>query len=487
MKPLCFLVRRYLSQFILISLLLLTGCDTQSIGPGASAERSLTVLYTNDEHGWMEGVTPQQGAANLFGLWQAQEGYTEEGPFLVLSGGDNWTGPAISTTVSGASMVDVMNSMHYAATAVGNHEFDFGLDVMSQRIEEADFPYLSANVHWRETGRVPTDLGIQPFTIIEVNELRVGIIGLTTTSTPRTTMPSNVTALEFDDYAVALRETVPHVRAQNVDLLFVIAHVCMAPIHQLAETIADLNIQMIGGGHCNELEAGQVNDIVVLGGGSRLATYAKATFHYDTQRKQLTDVEYSVHQNELGVADGAVNGIIEKWQQQIGSIMSVVIGYNEMELPRGGELLQQSFINSWLLADTTADVAISNAGGIRAALPAGEITVGTVYGLMPFENTIIATSLTGAELQQVLVEGRLPLVAGLTLRDSAWLDKNGSPLDDDKYYRVLVNSFMYAGGDGYEGLANFDPDGFDTGINYRQPFLDWLSAQQSTSAQPLQF
>ena len=475
-------------HLLLLSLLLLAGCASiSSITSDSAADRSLTVLYTNDEHGWMEGVTPQQGAANLYGLWQEQENYTPEGPFLILSGGDNWTGPAISTTVSGASMVEVMNSMHYAATAVGNHEFDFGLEVMAQRIEEADFPYLSANVRWRQTGKVPTDLGIQPFTIVEVNELRVGIIGLTTTSTPLTTMPTNVAALEFGDYAQAIRATVPQVREQNVDLLFVIAHVCMAPIHQLAETLADLNIQMIGGGHCNELEAGRINDIVVLGGGSHLASYAKATFHFNTQRNELTDVEFSVHQNEGGPVDEFIGGIVQKWQRQIESIMSIVIGYNATELPRNGALLQQSFIASWLVADSTADVAISNAGGIRATLSAGEITVGTVFGLMPFDNTIIATSLTGAELQQVLGEGRRPLVAGLTLRENVWLDKNGSPLDANKYYRVLVNSFMYAGGDGYEGLAKFDPEGFETGTNYRQPFLDWLSSQKSTIARPLQF
>ena len=145
--------------------------------------RRLTVLYTNDEHGWMEGASQGQGAANLLGLWREKEGYTPDGPFLILSGGDNWTGPAISTWFQGQSMVEVMNAMGYAASAVGNHEFDFGLDVLKTRISEAHFPYVSANLRYQRDNSTPSDLGIQPYVVIDVNSLRVGITGLTTYAT----------------------------------------------------------------------------------------------------------------------------------------------------------------------------------------------------------------------------------------------------------------------------------------------------------------
>src|SRR3972149_11171560 len=98
--------------------------------------RQLTVLYTNDEDGWMEGVAKGRGAANLLGLGREKEGYTPDGPYLILSGGDNWTGPAISTWFQGLGMVEVMNAMGYAASAIGNHEFDFGLDILKTRISE---------------------------------------------------------------------------------------------------------------------------------------------------------------------------------------------------------------------------------------------------------------------------------------------------------------------------------------------------------------
>jgi 2',3'-cyclic-nucleotide 2'-phosphodiesterase (5'-nucleotidase family) len=96
------------------------------------------VLYTNDEHGWMEGMGEDNGAANLMQLWRDREGYEPTAEhFILLSGGDNWTGPAISTWNQGESMVELMNTMGYEASAVGNHEFDFGLDAIRQRSAEA--------------------------------------------------------------------------------------------------------------------------------------------------------------------------------------------------------------------------------------------------------------------------------------------------------------------------------------------------------------
>lgn len=469
-----------------VSLLAVIGC---SAVPGAitSTERTITVLYTNDEHGWMEGVTPGQGAANLYDLWLTQEGYYPEGPFLILSGGDNWMGPAVSTTVEGESMVQVMNAMHYAASAVGNHEFDFGLDVMQERIAEADFPYLSANTFRRDTKQVPTDLGIEPFTVVDVQGLRIGIIGLTTTSTPRTTNPTNVESLEFGDYEQALRATVPVVRSAGIDLLFVIAHVCMVPIRQLAALLDDLEIQMMGAGHCNELAAEQINDTVILGGGSHLTSYARASFQYDLNNRHLSGVDFSVHQNQAGAPDPDIAAIVQYWQQQAEAAMSVVIGFSAAAVDRRDPSLQQTFIDSWLLADATADVAISNGGGIRSALPAGPVTAGSVFGMLPFDNTIIATSLSGATLKQVLAAGTSPQVAGLLPTTSNWVEKKtGAVLEDKKLYRVLVNSFMYAGGDNYEGIAAADPEGFDTGISYRQPFVDWIKAQNSKASSPLQ-
>ena len=155
-------------------------------------------------------------------------------------------------------------------------------------------------------------------------------------------------------------------------------------------------------------------------------------------------------------------------------------------MPRSGEKLEQAVVNSWLHADPSADIAITNAGGIRIDLPAGIVDVGTVVALMPFDNTIIAVEVSGAVIEQALSEGARPIVGGLEQRSGRWfLSGSGEALDSGQTYRVLINSFMYAGGDNYQMLPEADPEGFDTGINYRQPFQDWLQEQNSSVANPL--
>ncbi len=470
---------------LLVCSLLLAGCV--STEPDEHL-REITILYTNDEHGWMEGMESGQSAANLFDLWEKQEGYTPDGPFLILSGGDNWTGPAISTWTEGKSMIEVMNAMQYDASAVGNHEFDFGLEVFQARAEEADFPYVSANTRWRSNGKTPTDIGILPYSIETVNDLRIGIIGLTTLDTPTATHPAHVRDLEFIALEQAVRQTLPEVEAQGTDLVLIIAHVCVDPLTQLIQATRDLNIAMMGAGHCNELIAEKIEDTVLLGGGYHFEAYAKATFTVNTETREVVREKFSTQGNRFETENANIANLISTWASETQALLTEPVAYTNRALGRYSKELQQIIIDSWLIADPTADVAITNAGGIRIDLPKGLIDVGTVVALLPFDNTILALELDGQSLRTALDSGHEPVVGGLTKRSDQWVfTDSGEPLDENRKYRVLVNSFMYAGGDGYWILSKGDPDAFDTGINYRQPFHDWLEAQGSSEQNPLRF
>jgi len=183
------------------------GCSARLFGPRQTETvRQLTVLYTNDEHGWMEPYQETAGAAGVARLWRERENVTAEGPFLVLSGGDMWTGPALSTALAGESMADVMNAMGYQAAALGNHDFDFGLQALRARRAQSAFPFLSANLRDRQTGEIP-DFAV-PFLIREVNGIRVGVIGLTTTETAVDTRPEVVSGLRFLPYKDVLPQTI---------------------------------------------------------------------------------------------------------------------------------------------------------------------------------------------------------------------------------------------------------------------------------------
>jgi 2',3'-cyclic-nucleotide 2'-phosphodiesterase (5'-nucleotidase family) len=444
----------------------------------------LTILYTNDEHGWMEGVEAGEGAANLINRWRDVEGYTPDGPFLILSGGDMWTGPAISTWFEGQSMAQVMNEMGYAAAAVGNHEFDFGLDALQARSEESNFPFLSANIRYKSNGETPTDLGIEPYSIVEAGGIQVGIIGLTTTSTPFTTNPVNVIEFDFLDYETALREVVPQVQEAGAELILVPGHICHEELVTLAEAVGDLGVHMLGGGHCNELFAEEVNGIVILEGGYHFTSYARATFEFDTATDSVVSADYAINFNTGSTADSQVDDVVMMWREEADVELDQVIGYTEAGIPRRGPEMENLITASWL-ANYPADVAVTNLGGIRTDILAGEITLGDIIGVMPFNNIIVELELTGEELFTLIERNNLATAGVYRIGVNWHLTTTDEQVLRDDTYRVLVNDFMYAGGDGLSFLAVFDPEAYNTAIDWRQPVIDWILAQESTPDNPI--
>ena len=462
-----------------------TPASTQE--PETAAAEIITVLYTNDEHGWMEGMSPGTGAAELLGIWQTEEGYApDDESFIILSGGDMWTGPAISTWFDGEGMAAVMNEMGYDATAVGNHEFDFGLDMLQVRQTQSEFPFLSANMRYAADNTLPTDVGILPFTIMPVNGVNVGIIGLTTVTTPRTTNPNTVAAFNFIDYETALREVVPEVQAEGADLILVVAHACQQELEALATAVSDLNIHLFGGGHCNELFAHERNGAVLLEGGYHLGSYARAVFAVNAEAETVEIIEVGTVQNEGGTAVPAVQTIVDKWRQAVDNELNEVIGYTEAGVEQRSPEMQALITSAWLAGYPAADVAITNSGGIRAAIEPGEITLADIVSVMPFDNVIIEVSLTGDQLLTVLDLAGNDAIAGASQQNAQWiLDGSNQPVQPGASYSLLVNDFMYAGGDDYAFLAEADPEAYNTAIDWRQPVIDWITAQESTETNPL--
>jgi 5'-nucleotidase/UDP-sugar diphosphatase len=471
--------------FMSLLLLLLAAC-TQDAPKQPLDITSFTVLYTNDEHGWMQGMQDGQGAANLLNLWRRQEGYTQDGSFVMLSGGDNWTGPAISTWFEGESMVEVMNTMGYDASVIGNHEFDFGLPALQERLDEADFPYLSANLRYTN-GNIPEDLGIQPYTILEVDGLRLGVIGLTTTSTPRTTNPVNITQFKFIDYVQALRQVVPQVRKQGVDLLLVPAHICVDELTRLAVDVRDLDINLLGGGHCNESFAQTNGDLAIISGGYHFRSYAFVRYTYDPNTHTILDIEAGVRENRGALADPAVAAVVNRWQAAADAELNTPIGYLRNEVPRRSQAMQDLITESWLFSYPQADIALTNQGGIRNRLPAGELTLAQIINVMPFDNVLVETHLSGKELLQVVQSASpQPAIGGMHQSGQRWvLDGSGEAIEAERIYSVLVNDFMYAGGDDYARLQSYDPKAYNTAIDWRQPLIDWILAQGSSYKHPL--
>ncbi len=459
-------------------LLFFFACQTKSkiVDPVHEGQR-IVILYTNDEHGWMQASDNYGGAAGLMGLWKEQEGYSADGPFLILSGGDMWTGPAISTWFKGESMVEVMNAMHYDAAAIGNHEFDFKITGLRNRFAESDFPFLSANIREKATGNIP-DFAI-PYIVKEVNNVNIGIIGLSSTSTPLTTFPDHVVDYYFSSYTDALTEFVPQAKNDGAEIIVVAGHICLSEMNALVNTANTLGINVIGGGHCNQLVAAVTNNVALIQGGYHLENYAKLEIYYDTENNQVDSIEPSVHNNVGGTPDPQIEAIVDSWEIQMNDTLSHVIGYADQEIGDRSNGMFNMITDSWLITFPNANISMTNVGGIRQSILAGDITLATMVGVLPFENTIVELDLTGQQIMdgvQNLVVGGMTTINGFRLSD-------GNAIHPDSTYSVLTTDYLYSRPD-----YNFqydDPDPYRTGVQYRQPVIDWIESLNTSAVDPL--
>lgn len=484
---------KIISRWIVVSVLfgMTVGCimaPTQATDEGTplvfETDKRLTILYTDDEHGWIAGEGAGRGAANLMGVWKEVEGYEQGGGFLVLSGGDNWTGPAISTWFEGESTVEVMNAMGYDASAVGNHEFDFSLDVLTDRAADAEFPYLGANIVWRDTEETPTEVGILPYVVLDVSGVQVGVIGLTTTQVPGLTNPTITGDLLFLDYEPVVRHYVPMARGEGAEIIAVITHICSNELRSLARETQDLDIAFLGGGHCHETFSEKIGESVVAAAGYNFSGYAYARYTLTREGEVMVD-GYGTRENEGGTPDDAIAAIVDSWQKKADAELNLEIGFLENDVPRRSQAMQDLVTESWLSGYPTADIAITNLGGLRADLTAGPVTLADIVSVLPFDNTLVEVRLTGSELKQILSDRGLA-AGGVYFSRGSWILKStGLPLDDDREYLVLINDFMYVNTDDYSNFARFDPEGYFTGIDWRNPVIAWVGAQNSTPEDPL--
>jgi 5'-nucleotidase len=228
----------------LISILLLFACstgqksaDTTPTEPKSGLE-TIAILGTNDIHGTLSpmkfktrevGNTPSiayeaAGGAVLSSYVQTLKSEFED-RFIWLDAGDEFQGSLESNLVHGASMVQFFNQTQLTAAAIGNHEFDFGIPVLTSRMEEAKYPYLAANITDKKTEQLASFPNTLPHYMITVGKLRVGIIGLSTLETPTTTRAEFVKDLHFNDLKTATLRESDELRRKGAKIVLLTAHV----------------------------------------------------------------------------------------------------------------------------------------------------------------------------------------------------------------------------------------------------------------------
>jgi 5'-nucleotidase/UDP-sugar diphosphatase len=463
-----------------------------------ASRHEIIILNTTDEHGaLLPGVESDfliGGAANSDATWlrQGHDPRAGDGNVLLLSSGDNWTGPAISTWFKGESAVEVMNAMGYRASVIGNHELDFGQEVLQARIAQADFPYLAANLYRDGTQELPD--WVKPYTLLDINGVRVGVIGLALEETPQVTAAKNLEGLAFGAYEPALRRWVPVMRREGAQIIVVQAHICTEGLMALSARVRDLGITLFHGGHCHESATMQQGNVFIGVGSSHWRDYVATRLVYDTAQNRVVEGELRLvdvlwPKSAAGKIQPRpeVQTLISKWQERVQVVLGETIGYTETGLALGSASLHNLLVDSWLWAYPQADVAISNVGGFRQGISRGDITLGDIVSAWPFDNELLDLTVKGRDIRSTLDTISDSIVVAGVQRDDAGrlvLTRSGEVLQPDAAYRLLTTDYMY--GNTKYPFRLYDSSPYETSIPWRQPVIDWISAQHSDKTRPIE-
>lgn len=482
------------------------GAAPQVAAPSQAAPKgsgALHLLFTTDEHGWLaplvDADTRKQrgGVVPLYDQLQRVEGYGTEAArraqgYLLLSCGDMWTGPYETTLLEGAPMVAAMGHMGYAAASVGNHDFDFGVRILSEHSSKAPFPLLAANLVESATGEAPR--WVKPFTVLEAGGLKVGVVGLTNVDSPVTSDPRHLTGLTFLPYAEALEHWIPRVRAAGADEVVVLVHEVLGAADSLMPTLRKHRVRAAAFGHHHQAgsriddggTADLEDDVTVCNAGAYMRSYCRIDLRFDAGK--LTERAVKVTPVELAAGatpakpDPILVDIVKSAEHNAQKVGGEVLVESKRVLQRGpAGALGQLVVDAWLKALPYTQVAITNAGGLRQDLAAGPVRVRDVVSVLPFNNYLLVVELSGAELRQVLANEE-SIAAGVRYafsdgakgrRITSLAFSDGRLVADDARLKVVINDFMYRGGDRYP-FAALDAEPEETAIDWREPVLRHL-------------
>jgi 2',3'-cyclic-nucleotide 2'-phosphodiesterase (5'-nucleotidase family) len=479
------------------------GSDVPAVAKQARdpSKARLSVFALSDFHGWLLPLEPKGfskfygGVANIGGFLSHRERF-DKASSLILDNGDMWTGPTESTFLRGASVIEAYNTLGVDAVNIANHEFDFGIEVLRARASEAKFPFLGANIVKAGTNDHPDF--VKPFSILERDGVKIGVLGLSFLDTPRTTLAKHVAGLEFQAYVGTLKRYVPEMKKAGADVVIVLFHDVLETVETVIKQVPELQIDAVVAGQNHRKGQALVGKTPIVNPGPFGRSYVRFDIDVDRASKKVGSVKHEIVDvtGEVGAPSFAPSpelmAVAESARQRAKNLSGEVLGRLAKPLPQGtfaDSPLGHFIVDTWLAALPDVDVAVCNHGALRQPLPSGPVTLGDLLGVMPFENNLFIVKITGKQLKSQLAIDS-PVVSGITwsYRESkdgtrsvvSLVDRVGKPLEDAKKYTVAVNDFMYTGGDGF-GFKELDGAPEDTGLSWRQPVIRALRLAESSN------
>lgn len=479
-----------------------------SLGAGLyvySDTARIVVFHTNDIHGWImpeknKAESRKQKAEKDSGGFAALSNYLHKFPrgYLLIDSGDFFQGTPEGDFSHGDAALECMNALGYTALALGNHDYDQGQINIERLSHIAKFPFLAANIYDEESGgRISCAL---PYIVKEIDDVKVGIVGLITSKMNEVSLPKNIHGLRFQREADALKLIVDELKQQGVKVIVVAAHVGFetkdSPSDFEGEKYLAFHvpgIHLILGGHTHfkltEAYQDEKNKTLIVHNQSTLKTVTQTVLRVRREDGKL--VSYAYKNVPLDVEkfgeDAEIKKIVDKYWEKIGKEMDVVIGESKMAMSRKGT---ESLLGNWMcdvIRDYgRTDFAFQNIGGIRADLPQGPLTSRDLYLVSPFENTIVMMELSGQQIKETLEHSAsgsgVLQVSGLKMsydksRPSGSrvreISVHGQPIEMKKMYTVATNNFLALGGDGFVTFKN-GRNMRDTGVPLRNVITDFV-------------
>jgi len=459
-----------------------------------AAQKEIVVLSINDFHGALAPAGKNVGAAKLADALKVEKAKNPEGT-TIISAGDNYQGSAMSNLLYGEPVSAVFKEIGIELSAVGNHEFDWGIDRITKWAEDGGFTFVCTNIYDKRTNQ-PVDWA-EPFAIIEKAGVKVGFIGLATPETAYKTLKANVENYEFRDPVEVITEWVPKVKDAGADLIIALTHLGAFQDNEgnISGEATDLcavdGVDAVISAHTHQRVCGLVNNKPLVQAYYSGRSFAEITFTFDENNKLVSAEPFldNLYERPDTLKDDAnMLATYEKYEDELNPVLGKVLGKTTVDLDHD-RYSGPSLLGEWtceIMRDKAGvQIAMTNGGGLREpttpVIPAGDITAGKLYEVMPFDNTLYTMKLSGADVKANIEHGIMNddigwvQISGVTVtydkeaeagnRITSMVLEEGTPIEMDKYYTVVTNDFMFTGGDNY----NFENalDGFDTFIPIR--------------------
>jgi 5'-nucleotidase len=480
------------------------------------AAHTLTIIGTNDLHGALDRLPLFGGYVANLRAARAADG----GGVVLVDAGDLFQGTLESNLAEGVDVVRAYNQLGYSASAIGNHEFDYGpvgpeviakddqdpRGALKARAAEATFPFLVTNIVDAKTGERIAWPNIAASRMLEVAGVKVGILGASTQATPFTTMPANFSGLAMAKptakYITAEAQALRDHGAQVVVLAMHIGSECkdndqpddLASCDQheeLFDVLRDVPkglVDVVVAGHTHAAIAHTIDGAAVIESYSSGRAFGRVDLSVagghvtgvkihkpevmcaldkDENPQAVHDCHPQDYEGKPVVPDPAVQKIVDDAMARTAAQRNEKLGIT-LAAPITKAYKTESTEGDWftdlmLAARPEANVALTNGGGLRADIPAGELTYGQLFEATPFDNRFAIVKLEGKHLRKLVRanlrrDGGFFSFGGLTAVARCKQGKldiaikvGGKPLADTGHYTLVTSDFLASGGDGVVG------------------------------------